>query len=169
MTTIMLVDVKSGATLGTITDTDGAVTFVGEGAGQLFRSRRRVTGWDDDRVFDDLAAGWSNGYVATELDEARLDELDRAEGPDPDHEIVRAADREALHHYWTRGKGLAKWAKSRHPWTTLYRHLRKYVGSFRAKRMAAEWVHEVEGLWPGSDAHRVMHGGKPRGRLIGPG
>jgi hypothetical protein len=54
-----------------------------------------------------------------------------------------------LHHYWTRGKGLAKWAKSPHPWTALYRHLVKYVGPERAKRMAAQWHHEVFGIWPG--------------------
>jgi len=95
------------------------------------------------------------------------------EPPDEDTppEPVYAAefDRERLHHYWTRGKGLAKWIGSPHPWTTLYHHLRKYVGSERAKRMAAEWVHEVTGLWPGSDAHRVAHGGKMRGKVIGPG
>jgi hypothetical protein len=55
-----------------------------------------------------------------------------------------------LHHYWTRDpRGLAKWAKSPHPWTALYRHLVKYVGPERAKRMAAQWHHEVFGIWPG--------------------
>lgn len=90
---------------------------------------------------------------------------------DGEEERILAAefDRERLHHYWTRGKGLAKWIGSPHPWTTLYHHLRKYVGSERAKRMASEWLHEVTGLWPGSDAHRVSHGGKMRGKVIGPG
>jgi len=54
-----------------------------------------------------------------------------------------------LHHYWTRGPGLAKWAKSPHPWTALYNHLVKYVGPERAKRMAAQWHKEVFGIWPG--------------------
>lgn len=76
---------------------------------------------------------------------------------------------EQLHHYWTKGEGLKRWVGSPHPWTTLNRLLRKHVGSERAKRMAAEWVHEVTGLWPGSDAHRVAHGKPPRGDVIGPG
>jgi hypothetical protein len=62
-------------------------------------------------------------------------------------EAVEAGER--LHHYWTRGEGLAKWAKSPHPWTALFRHLRKYVGAERAKRMAAQWHKEVFGIWPG--------------------
>ena len=32
-----------------------------------------------------------------------------------------------LQHYWTRGPGLAKWATHPHPWSTLYRHLIKFV------------------------------------------
>lgn len=70
--------------------------------------------------------------------------------PDPeDDDVVRAFDREQLHHYWTRGEGLAKWSTHPHPWTALYHHLAKYVGSARAKRMASQWFHEVFGLWPG--------------------
>jgi phage portal protein BeeE len=61
----------------------------------------------------------------------------------------RAHNDEQLHHYWTKGKGLAKWAGSPHPWTTLKNHLVKYVGLNRAKRMAAQWHHEVFGIWPG--------------------
>lgn len=61
----------------------------------------------------------------------------------------RAADRNKLKRYWTKGPGLAKWAKSAHPWTTLKNHLLKYVGPGRAERMAAEWFHEVFGIWPG--------------------
>lgn len=166
MPAILLVDVASGATVGAFND---EYAFSDATTAEVFRSIRDGNGWDDDRTFDALAAGWSDGTLATELDEAILDELERAEGPDEDEEILRAFDRERLHHWWTRGKGLAKWAKSRHPFTTLYRHLRKYVGSLRAKRMAAQWVHEVEGLWPGSDAHRVLHGGRPRGSRVGPG
>lgn len=62
-----------------------------------------------------------------------------------------AVDRERLHHYWTRDpEGLAKWAVPMHgAWTRLYRHLRKHVGSERAKRMASEWFHEVFGIWSG--------------------
>jgi hypothetical protein len=150
MTAIMLVDVRSGATVGSIADLDGVLSFTGPGAEHLFRSRRRVTGWDNDRVFDDLAAGWSNGYVTTELDEASLDELDRAEGPHEDDEILRAVDRYRLRRFWTRDpRGLAKWADKPHPYTSLYRHLRKYLGSARAKRAAAQWFKIVFHIWPG--------------------
>lgn len=90
-------------------------------------------------------------------DEARLAGKDVTPGHDE------------LHHYWTRGKGLAKWAKSAKPWTTLKRHLEKYVGPERAKRMAAQWFHEVFGFWPGSDLNRVTHGKPPRGKRVGPG
>lgn len=54
-----------------------------------------------------------------------------------------------LKHYWTRGEGLAKWATKPHPWTALFRHLRKHVGSARAKRIASQWFKEVFGIWPG--------------------
>lgn len=84
--------------------------------------------------------------------------------------VREAIDRERLHHYWTRDpEGLAKWADHPHPWTALYRHLRKHVGSERAKRMASEWFHERFGYWPGSDLNRVAHGKPPRGKRIGPG
>lgn len=62
---------------------------------------------------------------------------------------VGGHDDERLHHYWTRGEGLAKWIGSPHPWTTLRNHLIKYVGPGRAERMASEWFHEVFGIWPG--------------------
>jgi hypothetical protein len=96
------------------------------------------------------------------------DEAERAE-VDGDDDIVRAMDRNQLKHYWTVGKGLRKWLGHPHPWTALYRHLRKYVGAERAKRMAAQWVHDVTGNWPGPDAHRVATGHKPRGSRIGLG
>lgn len=74
-----------------------------------------------------------------------------------------------LHQYWTRGPGLAKWASSPHPWTTLYGHLIKYMSPAMAKRAASAWVYEVFGMHTGSDAYRVAHGGKMRGLRIGPG
>lgn len=94
---------------------------------------------------------------------AEADELERAAGMDitPGHE--------RLHFYWTKGAGLKRWITSRHQWTKLKRLLEKHVGPERAKRFAAKWVHEVTGFWPGSDAHRVEEGGKPRGHKIGPG
>jgi hypothetical protein len=54
-----------------------------------------------------------------------------------------------LHHYWTRGEGLAKWADHPHPWTALYHHLLKYLPDGEAKRTAANWFHDVFHMWPG--------------------
>lgn len=79
-------------------------------------------------------------------------------------EHYKAADRNQLKRYWTVGEGKAKWVGHPHPWTTLYRHLRKYVGSARAKRMASEWYHEVFGHWPNQKAKNV---GKIKASLEG--
>lgn len=78
-------------------------------------------------------------------------------------------DAEQLHQYWTRGEGLAKWAKAADPWTELYHHLLKYLPENEAKRTATEWFHDVFGFYPGSDLNRVTHGKPPRGKRIGPG
>lgn len=74
-----------------------------------------------------------------------------------------------LHHYWTRGEGLAKWRDHPHPWTALYHHLLKYVNPEMAKRMASRWFIEVFGYSAGSDLHRIDSGKPPRGHLVGPG
>jgi hypothetical protein len=76
-----------------------------------------------------------------------------------------------LHHYWTRGKGLAKWRGSPHPWTTLVALLtrHRHVGPQKAKVFASRWFHEVFGYYSGSDLHRVHSGKPPRGDRIGPG
>lgn len=62
-------------------------------------------------------------------------------------------NRDNLHRYWTRGKGLAKWYGHAHPWTALYHHLLKYLPAEEAKRTAANWFHEVYGMWPGDKRH----------------
>jgi phage portal protein BeeE len=60
-----------------------------------------------------------------------------------------AAGGAQLHSYWTKGEGLAKWASSPHPWTALYRHLVRHMPPGKAKRTAAQWFHDVFGIWPG--------------------
>lgn len=56
----------------------------------------------------------------------------------------------ALHEYWTRGKGRAKWIGKPHPWTALYRHLQRYIKNpDKAKRTASQWFHDATGMWPG--------------------
>lgn len=54
-----------------------------------------------------------------------------------------------LEHYWTRGAGLAKWANTAHPWTTLVAHLSKYMSPQHAKGLASNYFHKVFGIWPG--------------------
>lgn len=55
----------------------------------------------------------------------------------------------ALHRYWTKGPGLARWVSKPHPWTTLYHHLLKYMPPGKAKRTTADWFHDATGLWSG--------------------
>lgn len=95
----------------------------------------------------------------------RLHQITRAAG----HDVTPGHDE--LHHWWTRGPGLARWVDSSHQFTTLRDQLVEVakVAPEVANRWAASWVHEVTGNWPGSDAHRVAEGGKPRGHRIGPG
>lgn len=83
------------------------------------------------------------------------------------HDVTPGHDE--LHHYWTRGEGLAKWSGSPTPWTTLYHHLLKYMNPEMAKRAASKWYIEVFHFSSGSDVARVAHGKPPRGHLVGPG
>lgn len=54
-----------------------------------------------------------------------------------------------LERYWTRGPGLAKWATTPHPYTTLVTHLSKYMTEQHAKGLAAKYFKKVFGIWPG--------------------
>jgi hypothetical protein len=57
----------------------------------------------------------------------------------------------SLKHYWTRGEGLAKWRDSAHPWTALYRHLRKHMADRPAsvvRAVTSRWFHDATGHWP---------------------
>jgi len=59
-------------------------------------------------------------------------------------------DAEQLHHYWTRGEGLAKWADSPHPFRALRRHLARYIHDPRElNATTAQWHHDALGFWPG--------------------
>jgi hypothetical protein len=65
-----------------------------------------------------------------------------------------------LHEYWTHGEGLAKWADSPTPWTTLHEHLLKFMPDLEARATAAAWYHDVFGSWPGN--HDGHHGVKAK-------
>lgn len=76
-------------------------------------------------------------------------------------EVSAAQDREQLKRYWTKNpEGLSKWVDKPHPWTALYRELKRHMPDELAKRVASQWFRDVKGYWPGS------RGGK---NPVGPG
>lgn len=61
-----------------------------------------------------------------------------------------AADGDPLRRYWTRDpRGLAKWAEKPHPWTALYRHLKKHMADDLAKRLTESYFRDVFGIKSG--------------------
>jgi hypothetical protein len=93
--------------------------------------------FDDDEDYEPTGEDW------LDLADADPDEISAAAGRDI------TPGRERLHHYWTRGKGLARWVASPHPWTTLVALLSEHVSVGKAKRFASKWFKEVFGIWPG--------------------
>lgn len=55
--------------------------------------------------------------------------------------------------YWTKGAGLAKWANSPKPWTTLHALLLQYMSKAKADGLTTEYYVRVFGRGP-------THGGK---------
>lgn len=81
---------------------------------------------------------------------------------------AKAAER--LHQYWVAGPGLAKWSGSPHPWQALHEQLAKYIHDPAVlNSTVSKWHFEVFHQHTGSDAYRVEHGGKMRGKVVGPG
>lgn len=77
-------------------------------------------------------------------------DLDADDDEDEYTRIMAAAiDGDEFQAYWTRGKGLARWAGGLHPWTTLVRLLRKHKKIRDPKALAAHYFHVVFGFWPG--------------------
>ena len=58
-----------------------------------------------------------------------------------------------LRRYWTKGKGLARWSGSPHPYTTLVKNLESEIKTGmtpqQIKGLAANYFHAVFGIWPG--------------------
>lgn len=76
------------------------------------------------------------------------------EKADPDGKVGASA---ALNRYWTRGKGLAKWATSPHPYTALVAALRaEGVPGHMVNGLAASYYHRVFKKWPGSRGSKVL-------------
>ena len=152
------------------------VEAVAEGIVALCHKRIAPPQWhwyvwqEDDDTYDDEPSPLELEAMAAEDPDsaARARVLDllgvtRALG----HDVTPGHDE--LHHYWTVGPGLAKWAESPKPWTTLVAHLPKYVGPEKAKVYASRWFIEVFHFAAGSDLNRVTHGKPPRGHRVGPG
>lgn len=99
---------------------------------------------DDVATAVDDATGSANPGTAVPISEA----------------VRRRGNARQLKDYWTTGEGLAKWADTPHPWTSLKDHLAKYLPEDEAKRTAAEWFHDVKGYWPGDQRGKnpVGHG-----------
>jgi len=112
-----------------------------------------------------LKSAWGPG----EFEITQPDAEQRSVADDADRGADTTPGHDELHHYWTKGPGLAKWAESPTPWTTLVAHLTKYVGPEKAKVYASRWFIEVFGFAAGSDLNRVTHGKPPRGKVVGPG
>lgn len=64
------------------------------------------------------------------------------------HADPRPGSRGYLRWYWTAGPGLAKWAKSPHPWTALRRHLLGKVPPQYLNQIVSAWFEEVFGYPP---------------------
>lgn len=102
--------------------------------------------------------GWRAGQAGTDA-HALLAAFDGSNGPDPSRADIAAWARAAgadthpgdgkLKAYWTKGEGLAKWINEEHRWTALYHHLKKQMPDELARRTAAQWFHDVTGIWPG--------------------
>lgn len=70
-------------------------------------------------------------------------------------ENMHPGDARNLERYWKNGKGAIKirWGTSG-DFTRCERHLDKYVGSARAKRICAQWHHDKNGFWPGDKRNK---------------
>jgi hypothetical protein len=75
-----------------------------------------------------------------------------------------------LHAYWVTGPGLARWAGSPHPWEALHRELARFISNPELlDATVSKWHYEVFHQHTGSDVYRLEHGGKIRGKKVGPG
>lgn len=123
---------------------------------------------------------WSADQVEVDDDAESefVDEMDLALEHYTEDDVERAAGRDVtpghdeLHHWWTRGPGLARWVGSPTPWTTLVANLVEAVKDKpleTLKRWASRWYIEVFHYAANSDEARVAHGKPPRGDRVGPG
>lgn len=70
-----------------------------------------------------------------------------------------AENRNNIEHWWKTGEGALRirWGTPG-DWGRCHRHLVEHVGDERARRICAQWHHEVTGRWPGD---KLNPGRKP--------
>jgi 2'-5' RNA ligase len=102
-----------------------------------------------DRVgpitFDRVRIAFAGEHIDIPLIDQPIEE------PSDDDGMIAAAagNPDALHDYWTKNpKGLAKWRDKPHPWTALFKILRRFLNADEAKRTASKWFVEVTGHTP---------------------
>lgn len=66
-----------------------------------------------------------------------------------------AENRNNLEHWWKHGPGALRirWGTPG-DFTRCERQLDEHVGGARAKRICAQWHHDMTGLWPGDKRNR---------------
>lgn len=109
----------------------------------------------DDTEATDVAQGLRDMAYLSEDAAHPPDEVDVPEPDDetPIPDAARAAvDGDELQAYWTRGKGLARWSLSPHPWRKLRSLLRKHPGIHDAEGLASHYFKIAFGIWPGERA-----------------
>lgn len=71
---------------------------------------------------------------------------------------MESPNRDPFKAYWTRGEGLARWATSPAPWTTLRDLLVKHMSKRHADGLASVYFKAVFGIWSGERKGANPHG-----------
>jgi hypothetical protein len=162
-TRLTLPDASGNASVFNIVDEDNASGFA--------KDMHSLADDIDSRAYVQAAAGVDThpGGEQLKRDPSIVEMLDFVQAA-AGHDVTPGHDE--LHHYWTKGAGLGRWAGSQTPWTTLLANLAEEVKGKPLsvlKKWASRWFIEVFGYASGSDRNRVAHGHPPRGKRVGPG
>lgn len=115
-------EVNSSRTLATVNDETKTSNRAWEMA--VYFAETEIKAWLKDQGYETKAAGGSNGPAT--------------------------GASEALNRYWTRGKGLARWANTATPFRSLVAALKAEGIPARMRNgLAAKYYKTVKGTWPG--------------------
>lgn len=112
--------------------------------------------------FDRVRLAFGGQNVDIPLVDAAEDDADvDADEPDGDWALVESAgDGNSLRTYFTANpKGLRRWAGKPHPWTALFKILRKHLDPERAKRVTSAWYIRVFHHTPNQNRGKVLAAG----------